>query len=74
MTATKKLAEYLNRRGISIAAILKATGLSKQPLYMSLGSGRGRELRADEFLKICAFLEVDPMMFCPKTIENNEDE
>ena len=73
MTATKKLAVYLNRRGISIASIVKGTGLPKQPLYVSLGSGRNRELRADEFLTVCAFIGVDPMQFCPEELQSEKD-
>lgn len=63
MNATKKLAIFIKEKGISIRSISNATKLSESILYASLGSGRGRELRADEFLAICTFLEVDPMKF-----------
>ena len=39
MIATKKVAEYVNKMGISIKAICENTGLSKNVLYTSLGSG-----------------------------------
>lgn len=64
MNATKALAAYIKEKGISIKAIADVTELSEGVLYPSLGSGRGRELRADEFLAICVFLEVDPLRFC----------
>ena len=59
----RRLAEYVNKMGISIKAICENTGLSKNVLYTSLGSGRDRELRADEFLSICIFLDKNPMDF-----------
>lgn len=63
MNATKALAAYINEKGISIKAISDGTGLSEGILYPSLGKGRGRELRADEYLKVCVFLELDPLRF-----------
>ena len=63
MNATKALAAFIKEKGISIKTLSEATKLSEGILYPSLGSGRGRELRADEFLAICVFLEVDPMRF-----------
>ncbi|MBP3488841.1 MAG: hypothetical protein J6K53_10650 [Roseburia sp.] len=63
MIATKNVAAYINKMGISIKAISNNTGLSQGVLYSSLGTGRERELRADEFLAICIFLDKDPMGF-----------
>ena len=72
LSPTKELSNYLSTRGIAIAAIQQGTGLSRQVLYSSLGKNGTRELRADEFLQVCVFVEVDPMKFAPKTIcENN---
>lgn len=65
MTATQKMAEYVNEMGISINTIAKKTGLSTNVLYpsLSLKSKRQRELRVDEFLAICFFLDKDPRGF-----------
>ena len=53
MSPTKELSVYLTKRGISISAVQKGTGLTRQVLYTSLGKNGKRELRADEFLKVC---------------------
>lgn len=70
MHSTRALAEYINEKGISIATICKATGLTKTPIYDSLSlNGRGRPLKSDEFLLICMFLEVDPRRFATELIQ-----
>ena len=56
----------------TIKAISKKTGLSTNILYRSLGNGRGRELRVDEFLSICIFLDKDPMYFCCESQKDDE--
>lgn len=66
MKATELLSKYIQERGFSLKAISNATGLSPGILYPSLGSTVRRPLRADEFLSICVFLQVDPMKFCTK--------
>lgn len=68
MSPTKELSTYLGQRGISISAVQKGTGLPRQVLYSSLGKNGKRELRADEFLQVCLFIEADPMRFAPKKV------
>lgn len=68
--ATKELAKSLGERGITIAAVINGTGLSREVAYRSLGKNSTRELRADEFLKVCAFAQIDPMKFCPENKAN----
>lgn len=68
---TRLLATYIKEKGIKLAAISSGTGITKGVLYPSLGSGRGRELRVDEFMKICLFLDVEPTVFMP---DNNNEE
>lgn len=72
MKATKALAAFIKEKGIKISMIAKKTGLSENVLYTSLGSGRDRELRANEFLAICVCLAVDPLQFYTAP-ENQED-
>ncbi len=64
---TEELAQYIREKGIRISAIIKATGLNDNALYASLGDRSrerwARELRADEFLAVCAFIGVNPMDF-----------
>jgi len=55
------MAEYIKEKGILVSVISRATGITQNTLYASF-SGK-RELRADEYLAICAFLEKDPLDF-----------
>lgn len=71
-TPTKELADYLEIRGITIAAIIKGTGLPREAMYKSLGKNATRELRSSEFLEVCSFAEVDPMKFLPKRKNDGE--
>ena len=70
--ATIRLGEYAVRRGVSRSAIVRETGLPKNAVYSSL-SGR-RPLKADEFLQICGFLQVNPFDFLPDKNPANEKE
>jgi hypothetical protein len=63
MGVTKAVARYVEDNGITIAYISRQTGLSTNILYPSLGKGRGRKLNADEFMKICGCLKIDPNQF-----------
>lgn len=58
---TKKVAQYIKRRGIKLSAISNATGISYGKLYRSFSENRA--LTADEFLEICFFINVDPTEF-----------
>ena len=59
--ATKKLSQYVKRRGIKISAISAETGVGANAIYPSLSGARA--MRADEFLAVCGYLGVDPMKF-----------
>ena len=62
--ATERLAQYIERKGVKVSRIAEETGLPVMALYRSLSGGkRKRPLLAGEFLKICSFLEVNPMQF-----------
>ena len=56
-----KLGGYIKEQGIKICAISDVTGISSNILYRSFTGER--ELRADEFFRICEFLKVDPNEF-----------
>lgn len=60
---TTAVAKYIKEKGIAVSAIIKSTGLTPNAIYPSLCDDPKRKLRADEFMKICAFLEVDPRKF-----------
>ncbi len=61
---TKAVANYIKSKGISVKTISERTGISYSVLYDSLCSKtRNRDLRADEFMAVCNFLEKDPRDF-----------
>lgn len=60
---TKNLGAYIKDKGITIARIAEATGISQQILYRSFDDSNSRQLNADEFLLICRFLDVLPYRF-----------
>lgn len=63
-TVTNRVSKYVRDKGINIRAMSRGTNISYEILYASVGDkNRNRELRADEFLAICSFLELDPMSF-----------
>lgn len=63
MSLEEKVLTEVKKRGVSIKAISKATGIPYSVLQPSL-KGR-RPLRADEFFSVCEFLKVDPSDFRP---------
>lgn len=61
---TKNLSDYISKKGISLRNMALSTGISYQRLIDSLSqNGRGRDLRAGEFITICKFLDQDPIKF-----------
>jgi DNA-binding Xre family transcriptional regulator len=61
---TANVARYIEKKRINLAALARDTGIPYSALYGSLSNKkRDRELRAKELVKICKFLDVDPMDF-----------
>lgn len=70
MVATKKIAEYVNKKGINLSAMSRSTGISYSALYASLkDKSRERPLSMDEGILVCRFLEVNPMDFAEQKEE-----
>lgn len=70
---TNRVAQYVRDKGISVVRIAERTGLPYGSIYPSLCANPTRSLRADEFMRICAFLDIDPEKFRAqkkKTCEN----
>ncbi len=59
---TQNISQYIQNKGITIAKISEVTNISYQKLCRSLNTKK-RELRADELLLICRFLNVNPYEF-----------
>lgn len=51
-------------RGISIAELARRIGIDKKRLWYVLNGQR--EMRVDEFLKLCVALRIDPRFFATK--------
>lgn len=65
---TRRLSEYVRKKRINISALSRDTGISYMAIYDSLmNEQRTRDLRDDELLKICSFLDVNPMDFADKS-------
>lgn len=68
--ATRRVSEYIEEKGLNIMNLSRKTGVPYGILQRSVVR-RERDLRADEFLKICEFLQIDPLsMYCsdPKKV------
>jgi hypothetical protein len=67
--ATKSLVSFVKGKRIPVAAISEETKLSPGILYPVFSGNR--TLRGEELLKICRFLEVDPMLFYNYSVDSN---
>lgn len=63
-TLTKNLSRYVKDKGINVSKMSRDTGIPYMALYDSLlNDERDREIRGSELLKVCEFLERNPMDF-----------
>ena len=66
---TAAMREALGAAEVNLVQLSERTGIGYWELYNSLGpKGRGRKLRAEEFMKICRELEWDPWDFIPPSM------
>lgn len=56
-----KLGSIVKEKGISIRKISEATGVPYSALQPSFKGNR--QLRADEFFAVCAYLDIEPNFF-----------
>lgn len=60
MTISKKIGKYVKEKGYNLSEVARQTGIDYNCLYNSMyGEGRERELRANELLPLCVFLNID---------------
>lgn len=70
MNIAKNIGIYMKQRGINLSEASRQTGVSYQALYASLyDENSNRDLRSEELISLCMFLEVDPMDFAKKEKE-----
>lgn len=61
MTPEQMIENEINERGMTLKAVSNKTGIPYSRLQPSM---RGkRELRADEYLRLCALFKLDPRGF-----------
>lgn len=60
---TRKIGNYIKEKGITITRIAEATGIRYQILARCFDEKNSRELKADELLLVCRFLEINPFNF-----------
>lgn len=64
MTISKKIGRYMKEKGFNLAEVARQTGLDYQSLYVSLyDENRNRDLRSEELIPLCIFMNVDPREF-----------
>lgn len=64
---TQNVSDYVRKKGINISKMSRDTGIPYMALYDSImNTERQRDLRDEEFLAVCFFLEVDPRIFAKK--------
>lgn len=61
---TEAVRKLITEEGGNLKWLAQEIGISYSALYSSIGaSGRGRPLRAEEFMTICGVLGLDPWDF-----------
>lgn len=62
MTLEESLSKCIDDRGIALTVVSRRTGLSYMALYDSLkNKAKNREIKGKELVKLCRFLDVNPM-------------
>lgn len=69
-SVTSNVSDYIRKKGINLSKMSRDIGVPYMALYNSLlSSNRHRDLRDDEFLSICNFLNIDPRVFAERKEE-----
>lgn len=64
MKIARKIGRYMKDRGFNLSDVARKTGLDYRSLYASLyDEKKERDLRTEELIPLCIFLNVDPMDF-----------
>ena len=64
MKISRRIGVYMKDRGFNLSEVARKTGLDYQSLYASLyDEKRNRDLRTEELIPLCIFLNVDPREF-----------
>lgn len=62
MTLEERLSEIIKAKGVNLAEAARSIGIPYGALYDSLkNKSKNREIKGKELVKLCRFLDVDPM-------------
>lgn len=68
MSIEEWLNEIIKDRGINLSEMARLIGVPYMALYNSLkASSREREIRGWELIKVCKFLDINPLDFAEET-------
>ena len=64
MGISRRIGIYMTDKGFNLSEVARKTGLDYQSLYVSLyDEKRERDLRTEELIPLCIFLNIDPRDF-----------
>lgn len=70
MGISRRIGIYMKDKGFNLSEIARKTGLNYQSLYVSLyDEKRERDLRAEELIPLCIFLDINPINFAEQEKE-----
>lgn len=68
MKISRRIGIYMKDKGFNLSEVARKTNLDYQSLYASLyDDKRERDLRAEELIPLCLFLNIDPRDFAEDT-------
>lgn len=68
MGISRRIGNYMKNKGFNLSEVARKTGLDYQSLYTSLyDEKRDRDLRTEELIPLCIFLNIDPREFAEET-------
>lgn len=69
MRISRRIGIYMKEKGFNLSEVARRTGLDYQSLYASLYSKESeRDLRTEELIPLCIFLNVDPRRFAEQEV------
>lgn len=70
MGISRRIGTYMKDKGFNLSEVARKTGLDYQSLYVSLyDEKRERDLRTEELIPLCIFLNIDPRDFAEQRQE-----
>lgn len=72
---SKRIGTYMKERGFNLSEVSRRTGVNYASLYSSLyDNDSERDLRAEELVPLCIFLNIDPRDFADNGVGGEKHE